>query len=192
VAGDLYSLDDFCRVTGCERPDTTGDIVALGARFRDQVLLPWELPALLAAHQCARRGRSRELLEEEKRLANARDWRALSAPSRRVGGHLLSQLRPLRDERIVQRFLNIHQNGDTPGFHVTVLGVTSALFHVPPRQALWDYTLALLDGLTLTAGQRLRLPAPARQDIIETVSQPIPSALCQMLDQITALGVKTA
>jgi len=191
VAGDLYGLDDLCRVTGLDRPESPAALTRLGERFRDAVLLPRELPALLATHEFARRGRSRELLKEEKKLALARDWRALVAPSRRVGGHLLSQLRPLRDERIVQRFLDAHCAGRTPGFHLTVLGVTSALFHVPPRQVLWDYALTLLDGLALTAGQRLRLAAPTRQAIVRNISQPIPPKLGSMLDE-SDFGVKIA
>lgn len=126
--------------------------------YRARVLEPVELPAIVAAHGHATRGEARELILLDQRLAAEVALREFAVASCRVGQRQLSKLRPLRDRRVVGRYLAAIESGDARGWHTLVYGVSLAMFSLPLRQGLQNYveqTTAVLIGRAVAS---LRLP----------------------------------
>jgi urease accessory protein UreF len=118
-----------------------------------RLLLPWELPAIAAARGHARRGELRELLALDNGLAAPLFATPFAGPSRRMGRLHLARLRPLRDERIVQRYLAAVETGQAHGWHTVVYGVTLAVYSLPLRQGLLYSSQETLSVLALGAAR---------------------------------------
>jgi urease accessory protein UreF len=118
-----------------------------------RLLLPCELPAIVAACGHARRGELRELLAQDHGLAAPLLATPFAAPSRRMGWLQLARLRPLRDCRVVQRYLAAVESGQAHGWHTVVYGVTLAVFSLPLRQGLLYYSQETLSVLASAAGR---------------------------------------
>ena len=118
-----------------------------------RLLLPRELPAIVEACGHARRGEPRELLAQDQRLAASLIGTPFAGPSRRTGRLQLARLRPLRDNRIVQRYLAAVESGQAHGWHTLVYGVTLAVYSLPLRQGLFFYSQETLSALASAAGR---------------------------------------
>ena len=123
------------------------------ADYLRRLLLPYELPAIVSACGHARRGELRELLAQDHQLASALLPTPFAAPSRRRGRLQLARLRPLRDNRIVQRYLAAVESGQAHGWHTLVYGVTLAVYSLPLRQGPFYYSRKTLSGLASAAAR---------------------------------------
>lgn len=151
------------------------------AGYREQLLVPVELPAILAAHGHAARNELRELLAldcELGRDARLREFRAASAA---VGRRQLSKLRPLRDQRLVQRYLRAVENGEAHGWHTLVFGVFLAQYSLPLRQGLLLYSQRTLGGFLESASATLRLPVATGDELFGEVVAPMTTAVNGLL-----------
>src|ERR1051325_4263603 len=72
--------------------------------YQQHILLPFELPAIQAAHEHTVCHGVRELIALDQQLANEPRLNDFANPSRRVGQAQLQKLRPLRDVRVLQRY----------------------------------------------------------------------------------------
>ena len=80
------------------------------------LLVPVELPAIAEACGHALRRELRELIAQDQSLTPQMSGSPFASPSRRTGRLQLARLRPLRDERIVRRYLAaVESGGPTPG-----------------------------------------------------------------------------
>jgi len=125
--------------------------------YQRQILTPFELPAIQAAHGHALRLEVRELIALDQQLAGERILKSLAEPSRRVGQSQLQKLRPLRDQRIVQRYLHAVESGEAQGWHTLVYGVTLAIYSLPLRQGLLGYAHQTIRSFIYSAAPFLRL-----------------------------------
>jgi urease accessory protein UreF len=125
--------------------------------YRTQVLTPVELPAIVAAYQHAARGEVKELVALDRRLAEDAAIRKFAAASCRVGQRQLSKLRPMRDQRVVQRYLAAIDTGEARGWHTLVYGVALAMFSLPLRQGLQNYIEQTARGFIDSSAKSLRL-----------------------------------
>jgi urease accessory protein UreF len=113
--------------------------------YVSHLLLPVELPAIAESCGHAMRGELRELIDQDRRLD--RQIGPFAAASKQIGRLQLARFRPLRDDRLVQRYLAAVEFGQANGWHTIVYGVTLALYSLPLRQGLLHYaqeTLATL------------------------------------------------
>ena len=125
--------------------------------YRTQVLVPVELPSIVAACQHAARGELQELLALDEKLAHETAIRKFALASCRVGQRQLSRLRPLRDQRVVQRYLAAIEAGRARGWHTLVYGVSLAMFSLPLRQGLQNYVEQTTRGFINSSAKPLRL-----------------------------------
>ncbi len=125
--------------------------------YRANVLLPMELPAIVSAYGHATRGELRELLALDSRLANDPALRQFAVSSCRVGQRQLSKLRPMRDQRLVGRYLAAIEGGQARGWHTLVYGVSLAMFSLPLRQGLQNYIEQTTRGFVESSAKSLRL-----------------------------------
>jgi urease accessory protein UreF len=145
--------------------------------YLTRLLVPRELPAIVAACGHARRGQLRELLAQDHCLAVPLLPTPFAAPSRRMGWLQLARLRPLRDCRIVQRYLAAVESGQAHGWHTVVYGVTLAVFSLPLRQGLLYYSQETLSVLALAAGRSKKIGSTELDAMLSGLLARLPEAV---------------
>ena len=183
VTSTLTSAMEFSRVR---------DLASLRAfldTYSAQVLQPIELPAIVAAHQHASRGEARELIALDQRLTQENVIRDFAPASYRVGQRQLSKLRPLRDQRVVQRYLAAIESGEARGWHTLVYGVSLAMFSLPLRQGLQHYIEQTTHGFIERAARSLRLPQTAADELAAQHFVAAPKAITHALAATSALQI---
>ncbi len=140
--GSTNGLLDLGSVSSLLRLPPIRNIASLRlflSQYQRRVLFCIELPAIESAHGHATRNELRELIDRDSRLAEESLVKQFAVASRRVGQYQLQKLRPLRDQRLVQRYLAAVQAGQAHGWHTLVYGVTLAVYPPPLSQALLGY-----------------------------------------------------
>jgi urease accessory protein UreF len=149
--------------------------------YQSQVLLPFELPAIHRSHGHASRHELRELVELDRRLAGEDVLRVFAPASQRVGQFQLRKLRPLRDERVLQRYLGAVERGQASGWHMLVYGVTLAVYSLPLRQGLLGYAHQMTRSFIYSAAHLLRLSERQCRDQFDSLCAPLPGAVEALL-----------
>ena len=145
--------------------------------YLTQVLLPLELPAIAEACGRVRRGETRELIALDRRLAGEARLAQFALASRTIGVIQLQRMRPLRDERTVQRYLSAVESGEASGWHTLVYGLTLAVYAFPLRQGLLHYARETLSGLACSAAEAGNFFDPACQEMLQTILAHLPEAV---------------
>ena len=99
----------------------------------------------------------RELIAFDQHLANESALKTFPSASRRIGREQLQKLRPLRDERMVQRYLAAVESDRAHGWHTLVYGMTLVLYSLPVRQGLLGYAHQTTRGFIHAAARGLKL-----------------------------------
>ena len=154
--------------------------------YQSQILLQFELPAILRAHGHATRHEVRELVALDQSLAAQPLLSDFAAASRRVGQSQLRKLRPLRDERVVQRYLEAVESGGAHGWHTLVYGLTLAVYSLPLRQGLLGYAHQTMRGFIYAAARMLRLSEHECRALFDSLSADLPEAVETLIMQQVA------
>jgi urease accessory protein UreF len=154
--------------------------------YQAQVLLPIELPAIQASHEHCRRHELRELIVRDRQLGENPLLGNFAAASRRVGQAQLQKLRPLRDERFVQRYLQAVESGEANGWHILVYGLTLAVYSLPVTQGLLGYAHQSARGFIYSAARPLRLSEHDCRDIFDESCADLPQAIEVLVRQPAA------
>src|SRR6185503_2250409 len=133
-----------------------------------------ELPAIQRAFDHACRHEVRELAEYDRQLASESALKPFAEASRRVGQTELLKLRPLRDERIVRRYLEAIERGEANAWHTLVYGLTLALYSMPLRQGLLGYGYQTTRGFIYSAAKSLQLSENDCRALLEDLCAPLP------------------
>ena len=149
--------------------------------YQQRILFPFELPAIESAHGHAMRNETRELVALDRRLGAERALQQFAGASRRVGQHQLQKLRPLRDQRLVQRYLFAVETGEAHGWHTLVYGVTLAIYSLPLRQGLLGYAHQAMRGFIYSAARSLRLSEHQCRRLFDNVCVGLPQAVESLL-----------
>ena len=176
AAGVLPATLAFARIT---------DMSALHSfldAYRAQILVPVELPAIIAAHGHASRGEVRELITLDERLAHEPMLRPFAQASCRVGQRQLSKLRPMRDQRVVQRYLAALAEGKAHGWHTLVYGLTLAMFSLPLRQGLQNYVEQTMRGFLRGAARPLHLTEAESAVLLAECFSTVPGTVREVLE----------
>lgn len=147
------------------------------ARYVRETLAASEWPVILQAWQLAREGRARELIALDQEWTRRNADAAFAEASFRVGRRQLGQLRPLRHERVVLRYLAALEAGEARGWHPVVYGVTLAVFNLPLRQGLVNYGTQTLGGFVDATERAHRLPAAECQALLDEATAQMPALL---------------
>ena len=149
--------------------------------YQQRILFPFELPAIESAHGHAMRNETRELVALDRRLGAEHALQQFAGASRRVGQHQLQKLRPLRDQRLVQRYLFAVETGEAHGWHTLVYGVTLAIYSLPLRQGLLGYAHQAMRGFIYSAARSLRLSEHQCRRLFDNVCVGLPQAVESLL-----------
>jgi urease accessory protein UreF len=155
------------------------------ARFLDaygaKLLFPVELPAIERAHHHASRNETRELIALDQRIGRHGLLDDFASASQRLGRNHLLRLRPLRGERVVQRYLEAVETGEARGWHTLVYGLTLAVYSLPVRQGLLGYARQTVRGFIHVAARPLRLSRLDCHVLLEKFSSSLPAQLESIL-----------
>ncbi len=155
-------------------------------QYQSKILIPFELPAIQAAHGHAMLNELRELVAFDCQLAGEPLLVTFAAASRRVGQAQLQKLRPLRDQRLVQRYLQAVEQGQAHGWHTLVYGVTLAIYSLPLRQGLLGYAHQTTRSFIYSAARPLQLSEHQCRDLFDELSASLPGAIEDLLRQPAA------
>ena len=150
-------------------------------RYQSQILVPLELPAICRAHGHASRYEPRELIELDRQLANESLLQSFATASQRVGKSQLKRLRPLRDQRLVQRYLRAVQAGNAHAWHTVVYGLILSLYSLPLRQGLLSYAQQTTRGFIYAVAGRLDLADTECQELLRDLCSVFPAAVNTLL-----------
>ena len=127
-------------------------------RYERDILRPIELPAVLSAYWFANRGQFRELLELDARLSANASLMPFAEASLSVGREHLRLLKPMYDQRMVQRFRKCVVAGEARGWNPIVCGIFLSIHSVPVREGLVQFGTQLWSGLVNGAREGCHLP----------------------------------
>lgn len=156
---DLPSLQNFLRL------------------YHEQILIPYELPVIHAAYQHACKGELRELVRLDEEIRGKPALREFAPASERVGRVQLLKLRPLRDERMAQRYLHAVEKGEAHGWHTLVYGLTLALYSLPLRQGLLGYAWQTTFGFIHAAARSMQLSEQDCRALLDERCEPLPAVV---------------
>lgn len=145
--------------------------------YHTGILLAVELPAIQRAFDHTMRHEVRELIELDRQLAEETRLSQFTEPSRRVGQSQLQKLRPLRDERIVRRYLEAVERGEANAWHTLVYGLTLALYSMPLAQGLLGYAVQTTRGFIYSAARSLRLSEKDCRALALELCEDLPDAV---------------
>jgi urease accessory protein UreF len=154
--------------------------------YRKTILLPEELPVINSAFAHTSRNQVRELIALDQSIDGNPVLKEFASASRRVGQSQLKRLQPLRDQRLVQRYLQAVEASKAHGWHTIVYGITLAVYSLPLRQGLLAYAHQTLRGFIRTAGRGLRLSERQSLDLLAQLCAKLPAAVEQLLKSVSA------
>jgi urease accessory protein UreF len=149
--------------------------------YQTRILLPFELPAIRCAHGHAARHEVRELVEFDRCLTSEPILHRFASASHRVGQHELRKLRPLRDDRVVQRYLQAVESRRACGWHTLVYGLTLAVYSLPLRQGLLGYAHQTTRGFIYSAARTLQLSEHQCRAMFDLLCASLPAAVEHLL-----------
>jgi urease accessory protein UreF len=153
------------------------DVPSLRRFLRDyhaEILLPVELPAIETAHGHASRYELRELIEFDRRLRDEPRLHEFAEASRVVGRSQLRRLLPMQDQRLVRRYWRAVEAGEAQAWHVLVYGMVLALFSLPLRQGLVNYSVQTTAGFIDSASRPLKLTEAQREELLRECTHDLP------------------
>jgi urease accessory protein UreF len=151
--------------------------------YHANILQPLELPAIQRAFLHAGRNELRELVAFDQELSRKEILQSFASASRHVGQSQLQRLRPLRDQRLVQRYLAAVEQGEAHGWHTLVYGLTLAVYSLPLRQGLFGYAHQTTRGFIQSAAVSLGLSETDCQALFEELSVDLPAGVESLLTQ---------
>lgn len=180
ISALLRQLGSPMAGAACPNPLTGGILEGVPARrefleiYLARILLPLELPAIAEACGHALRGELRELIAQDQRLQAPLRLTPFAGPSQIIGRLQLARMRPLRDDRVVQRYLDAVESGRAFGWHTIMYGLTLAVYSLPLRQGLLFYAQQTLAGLAAAAESEL---AGALDELMNRVPPAVEASL---------------
>ena len=154
--------------------DSRSSLLRFLEAYQSQILIPYELPAIQRAFRHASRNETRELIAFDQELAAETALKCFANASRRVGQAQLKRLRPLRDHRLLQRYLRAVDDGLCHSWHTLVYGVTLSVYSLPVLQGLNSYEKQTLLGFMHAVSRSLRLSENDCRDLLQELSPCFP------------------
>lgn len=149
--------------------------------YHARILRPLELPAIYRAFGHVSRHEVRELVAFDRQLSHEPLLQSFAAASRRAGRDQLERLRPLRDERVAQRYLSAVEEGKAEGWHTLVYGMTLAIYSRPLRQWLLGYAQETTRGFINAASRSLAVTKDQTQAMFDELCEGLPGAIEPLL-----------
>jgi urease accessory protein UreF len=183
----LGSFEGLAALAGAADPlaarpiATISELRAFLRGYHTRILQPLELPAIQRAFNHASRGELRELVAFDHELSAEPSLKNFAVASRLVGQQQLQRLRPLRDQRVVQRYLSAVELGQAHGWHTLTYGLTLAVYFVPLRQGMIAYAWQTTRSFIQSAARAF--PLAQSDELLAELSADVPAAVEALLAQ---------
>lgn len=190
VLGDLTALaeqlgrtDGICQLplsavaSASARIESPASLDKFLDEYVSEILIPHELPVIAQAYGYATRYEVRELIAFDRELESSPGLKVFGNASRMVGRAQLQRLRPLRSERLLQRYLRAVEESNANAWHTVIYGVVLALYSMPLRQGLLHFARQTLTGFMQAASGRMRIDSTRRQEILAKHSEAVAAAI---------------
>lgn len=200
--GELHSLADHLWSAGSDRQAGKSDcflnlkvvddlpkLCSFLEAYTRELLMPLELPFIYRAYRHACGFEVRELIAFDAELEKRLFISHFAEASHRVGASQLRRLRTLKDQRLVQRYLNAVESGSARGWHTIVYGIVLTVYSIPLRQGLLHYAEQTLLGLMRSVKERLQLSQEDCNRLLAHCAGPLPEYIDTLL--ASSLSVKT-
>lgn len=173
LAGELGGTDGLSELSvanslSAARVNSVATLESFLQEYTQVVLVPHELPAVYHAYHYAVRGESRELVALDQQLSSIPALQGFARASSHVGRTQLRRLRPLRSERVVQRYLKAVELGEAKAWHTLVFGIVLALYSLPLRQGLVHFGYQTLGGFIHAAGTTVPIALERREQLLSS------------------------
>src|SRR4029077_1319964 len=122
----------------------------------------------------------------DQQLASELALQPFAGASRRVGQTQVRKLRPLRDARVVQRYLQAVETGEANGWHTLVYGLTLAIYSLPLRQGLLGYAHQTTRSFIYSAARTLELSERKCREVFDELCVDLPAAVERLICPKTA------
>jgi urease accessory protein UreF len=172
----LQSLSTAAAAFGTNRVDSVAGLEQFLREYTVVALIPHELPAIVRAYEHSVRSHVRELVALDQQLSQL-PAQSFASASSTVGRMQLWRLRPLRGERVVQRYLQAVEAGQAKAWHTLVYGLVLAVYSLPLRQGLVHFAHQTLGGFIRAAGQRVRLSEADEIRMLGVHSEPLAAGI---------------
>ena len=170
----LLSLSAATRLLRVPHVQNSVQLESFLESYKSRILIPSELPAIMRAFRHASRHETRELIRFDQSLSRQTLPDDLLRASHRAGQHQLKRLRPLRDHRLLQRYLRAVDDKQAQGWHTLVYGITLSVYSLPALQGLVFYERQTLRGFIEAAARRLPLRQAECRQILYRLCADIP------------------
>ena len=178
----VLCADTLTQVLGLAPLQSISDLEGLLERYHTTLLEPIELPTIIRSSRMVARGHTEELIALDQDFGGLHpEWLLLMPASTRMGRDYLNRLRPLQDERVVQRFNESVRYNRSPGHHLTVFGLTMAVFSIARRQGLAEYAQFALEAVVSTAAGKLKITQEERNTILDRFQTRLPQTIKRMV-----------
>lgn len=162
-------------------PGTATELRRFILHYRDTILGPQELPAILQACTLANQGHARDLIQLDQEWTTTSRDRCFKEASLSVGRRQLGRLRPMRDHRVIQRYADAVDSGIAMGWHVIVYGIALSVFSVPQRSGLLHYAQMTLGSFLDSAPTSAQLTDGDKREIRRELEAAAPEILAKVL-----------
>ncbi|MGV3774797.1 MAG: urease accessory UreF family protein [Verrucomicrobiales bacterium] len=150
--------------------------------YKLEVLGPTEFDYIFQAYQLGVLGHARELIELDRKMSQDVSLKELKIASHHVGRRQLARLRPLRDMKVIQRYLKSIEEGQAFGWHTLVYGLVLSTYSLPLRQGLVHYGQKTIEGFIYAAARSLDLTEMACRDLKFEISLGLPSQVQLLIE----------
>lgn len=159
------------------------------SNYTSEVLARVDIPVIEDAYRMTSNNQLRELIARDVQLAENSHVKRFAAASRKSGQAQLMRLRPLKDNRFVQRYIDAVERDEANGWHTIVYGVNLAVYSLPLRQGLHGYAAQITHSFIRSASRDLKLNdsafAEASQSNLERLKSIIESLISSRLPALT-------
>lgn len=178
--GSTEGLTEFASLANLLRIGTIDNEQRLReflVRYHEELMSSVELPAIQRAYNHTCGNELRELIAFDREQYFSPELRDLASASRRVGQAQLRRLKPLRENRFIQRYLRAVDEGRADAWHTLVYGVTLATYSLPLRQGLLHYAAETLRGFVQLACRSFEASEPLLKSMLNERFERIVSEL---------------
>ncbi len=185
VLENLSGLPDSSGIAEISRPS---DILKFLKVYKQQILEPLELPSICRAFFHANANEARELIEQDQVFGRERVLKAFAETSRRAGRAQLQRLRPLKDQRLAQKYLTAVEKGEAHGWHTLVYGVTLSVYSFPLRTGLVTYCSQIIRGFIRSASEGMVISRAEEDALFDELSASIPAVVEKLISSAPSEG----
>jgi urease accessory protein UreF len=171
------------------RVDSVTALRSFLSDYHRDVFSAREWPVIIRVHELARTGQARELAALDREWAVTAKRQGFAEASFRVGRRQLAKLRPLRDQRVVTKYLAAIEAGEAHGWHPLAYGIVLAVFNLPLRQGLVSYAAQTLGGFVDAAIRGHRLPERECVSVLDEICAALPASLPPLPDALLFAAV---